>query len=157
MKTANVCFLLKDDKVLLAMKKRGFGVGKWNGVGGKIADEESVEESMVREAKEEIGVEIDPRDLEKIAINKFLFPEKKGWGLLVHCFIARRWKGEPQESEEMRPQWFALDKIPYEQMWSDDKFWLPRALGGEKLKAEFYFKGAGESVARHEIEVVRSF
>ena len=36
MKQATLCLLVKDNEILLAMKKRGFGVGKWNGVGGKI-------------------------------------------------------------------------------------------------------------------------
>lgn len=157
MKIANVCFLLKDDQILLAMKKRGFGVGKWNGVGGKVKEGESVEECMVREAKEEIGVEIAPGDLEKIAENEFHFPDKEDWDLLVHCYIARRWKGEPVESEEMRPQWFPTDKIPLEEMWSDDKFWLERALAGEKIKAQFYFEGAGDKVSNYKIETVQGF
>ncbi len=39
MKVVNavLCFLVKDKRVLLGMKKRGFGVGMWNGIGGKIA------------------------------------------------------------------------------------------------------------------------
>lgn len=36
MRLATLCYLLKDDQVLLAMKKRGFGEGKWNGPGGKV-------------------------------------------------------------------------------------------------------------------------
>ena len=38
MKQTNLCFLLKDGKVLLGMKKRGFGAGKWNGFGGKLKE-----------------------------------------------------------------------------------------------------------------------
>lgn len=34
MKKVTIVFLVRDDKILLAMKKRGFGEGKWNGVGG---------------------------------------------------------------------------------------------------------------------------
>lgn len=157
MKIANVCFLIKDDQVLLAMKKRGFGVGKWNGVGGKVKEGETVEEATVREAKEEIGVEIAVGDLEKIALNEFHFPDKDGWDMLVHCYVARKWKGEPQESEEMRPQWFRVAEIPYDQMWIDDIYWLDRALAGEKIKAEFYFVGAGESVGKYEVKVVEGF
>jgi 8-oxo-dGTP pyrophosphatase MutT (NUDIX family) len=49
-------FLITEDKILLAMKKRGFGTGKWNGVGGKIESGESLEAALVRECQEEIGV-----------------------------------------------------------------------------------------------------
>lgn len=157
MKIANVCFLIKDDNVLLAMKKRGFGVGKWNGVGGKVKEGETVEKATVREAKEEIGVEIMPSDLEKIAEIYFNFPDKEGWDNFVHCYVARKWKGEPSESEEMKPEWFKISEIPYDQMWIDDKYWLNEALAGEKIKAEFYFVGAGEAVGEYKMEKVKGF
>lgn len=60
MTVTNLCFLIKDEKVLLAMKKRGFGVGKWNGVGGKVKPGESVKMAVVREVFEEIRVSILP-------------------------------------------------------------------------------------------------
>lgn len=157
MKIANVCFLLKDDEVLLAMKKRGFGVGKWNGVGGKLKEDETVEEATVREAKEEIGVEIAANDLEKIAEINFHFPDKEGWDNFVHCYVARKWKGEPQESEEMKPQWFKISEIPLTQMWVADTHWLPQALAGQKIKAEFYFIGAGESVGKYTVKTMKEF
>ncbi|MCP5842996.1 NUDIX domain-containing protein, partial [Klebsiella pneumoniae] len=49
-------FLRRDDELLLAMKKRGFGAGKWNGVGGKIEAGETIEDALVRECQEEINV-----------------------------------------------------------------------------------------------------
>ena len=36
MKLVTLLFLRRDGQILLAMKKRGFGEGKWNGVGGKV-------------------------------------------------------------------------------------------------------------------------
>ena len=44
-------FAKKKDKVLLAMKKRGFGAGKWNGVGGKVKDGETIKQAAIRERK----------------------------------------------------------------------------------------------------------
>ena len=139
------------------MKKRGFGVGKWNGVGGKVKEGETIEESTIREAKEEIGVDIAPDDLEKVALNEFHFPDKDGWDMLVHCYIARKWKGEPTESEEMRPEWFKISEVPIDEMWSDDKYWFPQVLRGEKIKAEFNFIGAGEGVGKYTVDVVQGF
>ena len=49
-------FLLKENQILLGMKKRGFGAGKYNGIGGKLEPDETVEQAMVRETQEEIGV-----------------------------------------------------------------------------------------------------
>ncbi|MEK7504190.1 MAG: hypothetical protein AAB550_01680 [Patescibacteria group bacterium] len=89
MKQATLCFLVKDNQILLAMKKRGFGVGKWNGVGGKV-------------------------------------------------------------NEEMKPQWFDIDKIPYDKMWVDDIYWLPKALDGQKLRGRFVFD-KDQKMIEHEL------
>lgn len=66
-----LCFLLDGDKVLLGLKKKGFGQGKWLGIGGKVEEGESVEEAAKREVKEEIGVTL--RDMEKIARSISIF------------------------------------------------------------------------------------
>jgi len=47
--------------------------------------------------------------------------------------------GTPVESEEMKPEWFDIDKIPYHEMWEDDKIWLPRVLNGEYIEYEFIY------------------
>lgn len=153
MRKATLCFLLREtsvgQEVLLAMKKRGFGQGKWNGVGGKV-DDESIELAAKRETNEEIGVEIvDP---ERVAILTFYFtdPEFQKWDQEVHVFIVRDWKGEPAESEEMKPQWYKYDDVPYDSMWADDEFWLPRVLVGERLKATFTFSDS-ETIINNEI------
>lgn len=46
---------MKENQILLAMKKRGFGAGKWNGAGGKINAGETIEEATTREVDEELG------------------------------------------------------------------------------------------------------
>lgn len=138
MQQCTLCLLLKENQILLAMKKRNFGVGKWNGVGGKPEENETIEETAIREAKEEIGVLINLFDLEKVANFKFFFKDGK-WDQHVHIFFCRKWSSDIIESDEMKPQWFDIDKIPYENMWQDDKYWLPRILNGEKLEGEFCF------------------
>ena len=54
MKVSTLCFLVKGDRILLAMKKRGFGEGKWNGVGGKVNEGESVGHAALREMDQAI-------------------------------------------------------------------------------------------------------
>ncbi len=153
MKEATLCFLVKEKDVLLAMKKRGFGVGKWNGVGGKLDERDSsIEEAVLRETKEEIGVKI--KDMEKVALLKFTFPYNKDWDQNVHVFLARDWEGDPRESEEMAPKWFKEDQLPFDKMWDDDSYWVSRALKGEKLKAEFVFK-EGEKIDKYNIKKVK--
>ena len=53
-------FLLKDKQILLAEKKRGFGVGKYNGIGGKLEPGETLTQTMIRETQEEIVVDVKP-------------------------------------------------------------------------------------------------
>jgi len=148
MKRTNLCFLVKETEVLLAMKKRGFGAGKWNGVGGKVLPEETVEQSVRREAEEEIGVSVG--ELQQVATLTFSFLAKPEWNQRCEVFLATDWEGEPAEGEEMAPRWFAFDAIPYAEMWVDDPLWLPRVLAGELLEADFAFT---EDQALHSYEV----
>jgi len=156
MRQTTLCLLIKQDQILLAMKKRSFGVGKWNGVGGKLDAEKgdkNVLDAIIRETKEEIGVDIiNP---EKFGIFHFRFPYKPDWDQDVHLFLAKEWSGEPAESEEMMPKWFSVKEIPYDQMWDDDKYWLPKILEGKKLEADFTFK-EGEILDGHDIRIVES-
>lgn len=136
MKTCTLLFLLRNDEILLAMKKRGFGVGHWNGVGGKIETDESLEEAAIRECQEEIGV--TPKSFEKVAVHDFAFPDGTE-NIKVHTFITKSWEGKPHETEEMAPKWFKISEIPYTQMWDDDIVWLPLVLQGKKLQTKFIF------------------
>jgi len=131
----NICFILKDGKVLLGMKKRGFGAGQWNGFGGKINPGETIEEGVKRETQEESGVIIS--DLEKVGIVNFYFSGKSKYPK-VHVFKTSSFSKEPVETEEMRPQWFDIKNIPFDQMWPDDEYWLPLLLDGKKFQGEFY-------------------
>lgn len=145
LRQATICLLRREDKVLLAMKKRGFGVGKWNGPGGKPNDGESVEQAVVREVQEEISV--TPLLLQKVAVLDFYFPDvpiEKDWDQQVVVFTTDKWEGEPTESEEMTPKWFKVEEVPYYQMWPDDIHWMPKVFAGQKVKAEFIFSGEGE-------------
>ncbi len=158
MKQATLCLLIKDKggekELLLAMKKRGFGVGKWNGVGGKVDPEKGDRDivgAAVREAEEEIGVKA--KDLEKVAVLNFRFPYKEEWNQDVHVFIARNWEGEPKETEEMMPKWFKENEIPFDEMWDDDKIWLPHILEGKKLEADFIFR-EGEKIDKQNVRFV---
>ena len=155
-KQATLVFLIKKSDlgiqdICLAMKKRGFGIHRWNGVGGKIEDGETLEEGAKREAFEEIVVKIPT--IEKVAELKFHFTHNPDWDMLVHVYIAESWDGEPTETEEMRPQWYTVDSIPYDNMWPDDKFWLPEVIKGNKLKAAFTL-GENDTVLEHQITIV---
>jgi 8-oxo-dGTP diphosphatase/2-hydroxy-dATP diphosphatase len=136
MKQLTLVFLIKDGMVLLAMKKRGFGAGKWNGVGGKVIENESVEGAMKREAYEEVGV--IPKKFHLAAEITFDEIGEADRGVShVSVYTCTSWDNEPIESEEMAPKWFGIDNLPLAQMWDDDKYWLPQVLVGLKLSCHF--------------------
>ncbi len=130
-------------QVCLAMKKRGFGKGYWNGTGGKVKDAESLEQCARREAMEEFGVRLGT--LKKVAAIDFHFPPKPEWDQTVHTYLCEDWAGVPTEGEEMAPRWFACSEIPWAQMWPSDREWMRRVLAGEQLEGRITFgEGAGE-------------
>ncbi|HSX28882.1 MAG TPA: 8-oxo-dGTP diphosphatase [Candidatus Saccharimonadales bacterium] len=151
MKQATLLFLVQDDQILLAMKKRGFGVNRYNGVGGKIEPGESIMEAAIRECQEEIGV--TPIAPIKVARLTFKNQEEEEKGMLVHVFVAHEWEGQPEESEEMAPEWFYMDMIPYDKMWTDDAHWLPHVLEGNGVIASFTFDKDDE-ILQHDLSVV---
>lgn len=139
---------INNGRVLLGMKKRGFGMGKWNGFGGKVEEGESIEEAAVRELFEECGIratQLTPR-----AIQTFRF-EGNDVPLEVHVFSTEHWEGEPQDSEEMGAAWFAFADIPFAKMWVDDEQWFPLLLSGKNWDAEFDFDESGKRILRQRI------
>ena len=149
MKHVTLMFLRRPDgELLLAMKKRGFGAGKWNGAGGKVEPGETPLAAAIRETEEEVGV--TPKNARKVAELDFFLTHEPGFNNYAHVFVATEWDGEPRETEEMRPQWFAISDIPYDQMWGDDKHWLPQLLAGRRFKAT-YTLDEQDNIVHHEM------
>lgn len=135
-KILTLCMVIKDNQILLGMKKRGFGVGRWNGFGGKVEEGETIDQGAYRELNEEIGIQA--LSMQKVGILDFSF-ENDPKILEVHVFKINEFLGNPEESEEMKPGWFSFENIPFEQMWSDDKYWFPYLLNNKLFKGAFLF------------------
>jgi len=159
---ATVCFLVKEDKILLGLKTKKIGKGSWNGYGGGIEDDESPEDAAVRELREETaGVVATPDDLEKIAIVDFHNTKTDGSVFVckVHFYLVKNWEGEIKETEEMvNPTWFDKNNLPLDKMMPADKEWLPIALSGQKIIATAYLSPfQQESLKGVEMQYVDSF
>lgn len=154
MRKVTLCFLIDGDNICIAMKKRGFGVGKWNGVGGKVREGETLEEAAIRELEEEIGIKTESAHLNEVGNIKFHFVEKPDWNQHMYIFFVENWSGEPTESEEMSPKWHNKYELPYDDMWVDDIHWLPKVLEGKKIEGEFHFINNGADVQKFEIREI---
>ncbi|ERN15867.1 hypothetical protein AMTR_s00039p00189990 [Amborella trichopoda] len=98
-------------RVLLGLKKRGFGEGYFNGFGGKLEEGESIDEAAARELEEEAC--ISPVGMKKHGVLMFFFDDRPcPWE--VHVFNVPDYMGKPCETEEMLPTWFAHEDIPYD-------------------------------------------
>jgi 8-oxo-dGTP diphosphatase / 2-hydroxy-dATP diphosphatase len=124
-------------EILLGMKKRGFGIGKWNGYGGKLEESETIEECAKRELQEECN--IVARKLQRMGFLCFKMIESSKI-LRVHVFQTSEFDNEAIETEEMKPRWYLESEIPYEGMWPDDQHWLPLLLENKRFIGRFAYE-----------------
>lgn len=155
MKEKTLCFLIQGDPpqaVLLGFKKRGFGAGKFAGIGGGLEPGETPSGAALRELYEETTVQALEEDLHFRGCLTFHFPYRPEWSQVVYVFRLSRWRGSPQETGEMRPAWFSIQDLPLDQMWQDNAIWLPRLLSGRPVTARFTFAADNETVTDYHFE-----
>lgn len=139
-KQLTLVLLHTSGRVLLGRKKTGFGAGKLNGFGGKVEPGETLAAAAAREFVEETTVA--PTGLAHVGHIVFTFEGVPDEVLEVHVFTASGYAGgEPAETDEMAPAWYAVGAIPYDSMWADDRYWLPTALAGRRFVGRFHFEG----------------
>lgn len=134
---ATILFIIKDGQVLLIEKKTGLGAGKINGPGGKIEPGETPLEAAIRETQEELMV--TPHSPRKLGELQFAMSDHVD----IHCHVYRSddYSGIPTETDEAKPVWTALDAIPYDRMWEDDRHWLPLVVEEMSFLGRFAFDG----------------
>ncbi|XP_057298262.1 oxidized purine nucleoside triphosphate hydrolase-like [Hydractinia symbiolongicarpus] len=142
-----------EKKILLGMKKRGFGCGRWNGFGGKKQGNETIEKCAERETFEECGLTM----VKYTKVGHMIF-EFVGDPVLLDVYVFRctDYTGDITESEEMRPQWFTYSDVPFEHMWPDDHQWFPYMLKNQKFKAYYLFQGH-DKILKEELSLVDAF
>lgn len=144
---ATLVFVIRDGEILLIRKKRGLGAGKVNGPGGRLEIGETPLQAAVREVQEELLV--TPTGLDHRGELRFQFVD--GYSIHVHVYSATDCDGKASETEEAIPLWTALDAIPYDEMWADDRIWLPLMLAGKRVDGRFIFDG--DRMLDHRVEV----
>lgn len=134
---ATLVFVVHAGKVLLIRKKRGLGAGKINGPGGKLDPGETAQQCAHREVFEELCIRISSSN----NVGRLRFQFADDYSIDVQVFIATEFEGTPTETLEAAPLWFEPRQIPYNEMWADDRIWLPRVLSGEHVDGRFIFDG----------------
>lgn len=146
-----LCYLIKDNKVLLQKKSKGlFGGGKWNGPGGKLKENEDPRECAKREILEEADVKIS--EPEKRGFLKFF--KGKELFIISHVFVANEFEGEPRSRREGIINWFNFNDLPFNEMWPDDKFWMPLMLQGKDFEGDFYFDDNLKELLNYKLNVI---
>ncbi|MEI8361530.1 MAG: 8-oxo-dGTP diphosphatase [bacterium] len=124
MKLATLCYIRKNGKTLMlhrVKKENDMHKGKWNGLGGKIEDGETPEECIIREVKEECGLNAKNPLIKGI----LTFPQfSKGETWYVFLFVITEFDGELIESNEGNLEWINDDKLFDLNLWEADKIFI---------------------------------
>ena len=126
-------------EVLLGYKKTGFGAGRWVGIGGHVEEGEKPADAAVREVAEETSLVVPVDSLSHVACLTFVFPYRPAWDQTADVFLTTQFSGDPAESDEVIPTWFAETDLPFDGMWDDARYWVPVVLGGEPVTATVTF------------------
>lgn len=136
---ATLCHIEKNNKILLQKKSKGlFGGGKYNAPGGKLKENELPEKGAIREVFEETGLRINK--LEQIGELIFYIDKNKIPDWIVYVFLTADFSGKLRNNcLEGVLEWFDKDNLPYDEMWDDDRLWIPLLLQNKKFIGTFYF------------------
>lgn len=130
-----LCFIFRDERVLLIHKKTGLGAGMINAPGGRLEPGESPAAAARRETREETG--LIPGRLREMGSLFFYFAS--GYFQDCRVYAADGCSGREISTAEADPVWVETDRIPYERMWEGDRLWLPFLLRGERFRGRLIF------------------
>lgn len=123
MKLTTLCYIEKDDKYLMlhrVKKENDLNHDKWVGVGGKFEPDETPEECMLREVREETGLTLTKYQFR--AILTFLSDE---WETeYIHLYTASEFTGTLLECDEGNLEWIPKSEIDKLKLWGGDKIFF---------------------------------
>ena len=102
----------ESHRVLLMLRSKPPEAGSWSIAGGRVEFMETIEAAVVREVREELGVDVEVRDL--LCVTNHILPdEKTHWvspAFLVRVLEGQVTNREPWATEQIR--FFPLDDLP---------------------------------------------
>jgi ADP-ribose pyrophosphatase YjhB (NUDIX family) len=111
--SASYLILKKEGKFLLMKRKNtGFKDGMYSLVSGHVDEGENFKDAMIREAKEEVGIEIEKEELKATNV---IHRKSEGRTYVDIFFQAEKWEGQPENMEPKKCSkisWFHKEEIP---------------------------------------------
>lgn len=123
MKNTTLCYVTRGSDVLMlhrVKKVNDLNKDKWIGIGGKFEPDESPEECLLREAREETGLELTSWRCRGVVT--FLSDEWEGE--YMYLFTADGFTGELKECDEGDLQWVSRDFLDHLPKWEGDQIFL---------------------------------
>lgn len=123
MHNSALCYVLRGSEVLMlhrVKKKDDINKDKWIGIGGKFEPEESPDECLLREAREETGLTLTSWRCRGVVT----FLNEGGEGEYMYLFTADGFEGELTECDEGDLQWVSREFVSGLPMWEGDKIFL---------------------------------
>lgn len=101
--------LIEDGKLLLIKRAAEPFRGQWALPGGRIDENETAEQCLLREMKEETGLDVEPIAL----VGIYSDPGRDPRGVIAAAYLVKRTGGEPKGGDDAaEAAWFALDRLP---------------------------------------------
>ena len=123
MKNTTVCYLERGTQYLLlhrTKKENDENAGKWIGVGGKCEENESPEDCMLREVREETGLSVTQHRLRGV----ITFVSDAWEGQYMYLFTASKWHGAMTDCDEGELAWVERTDMLHLPLWEGDRIFL---------------------------------
>ena len=105
----SIALIDNNDQILLSKRPEEKHLsGYWEFPGGKVEKNESPENAIIREVKEELNVDINNKCIAPLSFSEFDYKE---FQLLLLLYVCRRWEGEPQSMENNEIKWVKANML----------------------------------------------
>ena len=124
----SACALIDpDNRVLIAQRPAGKPMaGLWEFPGGKVEPGERPEETLIRELREELGIEVKEACLAPLTFASHAYDD---FHLLMPLYICRRWEGTVTPQEGQKVAWVRANKLRDYEMPAADIPLIPHLTG----------------------------